>query len=149
MVKTWTHRFPYNEPKIWHHINPRAKSIHYFHRSTNDYEEYIQFCTFELIEIHLKNQFIWKSYEGHQLNANKNKAQTQSSTQLHYVAKVQMKVIQNYILTLNFVNEKIIDITKHTLIYKAKQNLFIFIFKKSLHILEDNAISKQIEILSA
>ena len=56
-----------------------------------------------------------------------------------------MKVIQNYRLTLNFVKKKSIDIfKKKILIYKAKQFMMNFFFKKSLHILEDSASGMQI-----
>ena len=59
--------------------------------------------------------------------------------------KVKVKVIQNYILTLNFVKESIIDkIDLQSQIISVDQKTF----KESLHILEDVASSMQVDILN-
>ena len=52
-----------------------------------------------------------------------------------------MKVIRNHTLTLNFVKKKIVDILKTYWSTKPSKFLFLFIFKfkKSLHVLEDGA----------
>jgi hypothetical protein len=47
LIESRTHRSPCNEPIIWHHINPRAKMIHYSHRLTDAYVGH-QFYTFML-----------------------------------------------------------------------------------------------------
>ena len=58
--------------------------------------------------------------------------------------KVRVKVIQNYILTLNFVKESIIDkIDLQSQIISVDQKI-----KESLHILEDVASSMQVDILN-
>jgi hypothetical protein len=60
-----------------------------------------------------------------------------------------VKVIQNYILTLNYVKGKINhERLRNTLIYKAKQLMLTILFKKSLHILEDGASSVQVDMLN-
>ena len=57
-------------------------------------------------------------------------------------------MIQNYILTLNFVKEKSQIFGKH--INLQSQAIYVdkMFFKKSLHILEDNASSVQANILN-
>ena len=56
-----------------------------------------------------------------------------------------MKVTQNYILTLNFVKESIIDkIDLQSQIISVDQKTL----KESLHILEDVASSMQVDILN-
>ena len=51
--------------------------------------------------------------------------QARSSTQLHYPTKfIILKVIQNYILTLNFFEGQNHKQLKNTLIYKAKKFMF-------------------------
>ena len=60
-----------------------------------------------------------------------------------------MKVIQNYILALTFVEEKIIKIfEKH--IDLQSQAIYVdkCFFKKSLHFLKDGASSVQVNILN-
>ena len=59
--------------------------------------------------------------------------------------KVKVKVIQNYILTLNFIKESIIDkIDLQSQIISVDQKTL----KESLHILEDVASSMQVDILN-
>ena len=57
-----------------------------------------------------------------------------------------MKVIRDYILTLDFVKEKHINIWKT---HQQSQAIYVdnLFFTKSLHILEDGAISVQVDIL--
>ena len=59
-----------------------------------------------------------------------------------------MKVIQNYILTLNFGKEKNYKHLRNTLIYKAKQFMLKFFCLKSLHNLEGSGSSVQVGILN-
>ena len=60
-----------------------------------------------------------------------------------------MRVIQNYVLTLNFVKEKNYKQLKNTLICKAMQfMLTINILKKTLHNPEDGASSVQVGVLN-
>jgi hypothetical protein len=58
-------------------------------------------------------------------------------------------VIQNYLLTLSIVKEKIINIWNNTQIYIAKQFMLSNFFpNKSLHILEDGTSCVQVDMLN-
>ena len=59
-----------------------------------------------------------------------------------------MKVIENYLLTLNLCEGDNCKHLKDTLIYKAKKFMLTIVFFKSLHILEGSASSVQVGILN-
>ena len=58
MAETLTHRSPYNEPMIQHHINSQAKRIHFVQKLTNNYEN-IHSAHLSSLEIYLKKH-AWK-----------------------------------------------------------------------------------------
>ena len=62
MVKTLTHRSPYNEPIIWQHINPHAKRTHFFHKLIDDYEGHT-LCTFALAINPSQETYMVKDYQ--------------------------------------------------------------------------------------
>ena len=67
------------------------------------------------------------------------RVQARSSTQLHYPSEVEVKVIQNYILTLKFVKGKN---HKHSKRHIYLQNQAIYVDKKKI---QDGASSVQVD----
>ena len=71
MVETLTHRPPpYNEPIIWHHINPHARKVHFFHKLINDYVGHIV-CTFLVTRNSSQETYVEKksNHKKHKPNA--------------------------------------------------------------------------------